>query len=542
MLTAKPRPDETLMGFVLRVAARNCYETPSYLLQLSRLGNEQFVRNCSFVFGQPSDFTLLAYLTGTETAELAALGFPPATPGNPTTEYLFFASPIGKYFIRTVHNKICPACLQESNYSRKTWDLAGVTACPTHKLLLLDQCQNCKRHITWNRKGVNICSCEFDFRDSDSPTVAESDILLAKHIYRLCGLSPFEAGSKEVANNPLTRLPLRDFLSLIFFVAGQYQNTLDTKGRNTATRQRNAEVHSLLTKAFSVFEDWPHNYFEFLAWRQQHDANDSRGAVLHSGLLKDFGSFYRGLYCQYKTAQYDFLRVAFSGYLSQRWRGGYISALNRHTAVSSDLEDKRFMTRNEARRALKISRRRLDRFIEVGRLKAVVKRQSRRRLFLVDAEDVKSLKRELEHSLSLQEVRKRLGIERQTFQRLVRHGIVEALGEADKHASKSPRFDEGVVEDLFDKIRAFILRPAFALAGDELSLTATHNRLKMSAPDLSLAGLIAAVIRGEIRPCGEIDDAGISRFLFNRGAIEAYAGRIVGGNIVRKTVDRRSGE
>jgi hypothetical protein len=63
------------------------------------------------------------------------------------------------------------------------------------------------------------------------------------------------------------------------------------------------------------------------------------------------------------------------------------------------------------------------------------------------------------------------------------------------------------------------LEPAGPLIGDELNFTEARYRIKC----LIVADFITAIFRGEISPCGETADVGLSRFVFKREAVAAYA-------------------
>ena len=54
---------------------------------------------------------------------------------------------------------VCPACLAESPHLRCQWEHSYVTACPQHKLQLIDQCDACGKHLLPDRLFIGLCSC-----------------------------------------------------------------------------------------------------------------------------------------------------------------------------------------------------------------------------------------------------------------------------------------------------------------------------------------------------------------------------------------------
>jgi hypothetical protein len=176
---------------------------------------------------------------------------------------------VPQYMVRLRYPKVCPLCLRTKQYARKIWDLSPVTACPIHRCLLLDECPACRKRISWCRRKVSCCRCEFDWREYSSPPVEGLELNVAGRIHLLCK-QPIHRTYKECSEikNPLPKLDLKHFLSAVFFIASQFKGRIDTKGKHLAPSIRNAELHSLLGKAWSVFEDWPYNYFSFLEWRR----------------------------------------------------------------------------------------------------------------------------------------------------------------------------------------------------------------------------------------------------------------------------------
>lgn len=55
--------------------------------------------------------------------------------------------------------KVCPACLQEQRWCRRTWLLPGAVACWLHQRPLIDSCSRCLRAIAWRRPSIDVCSC-----------------------------------------------------------------------------------------------------------------------------------------------------------------------------------------------------------------------------------------------------------------------------------------------------------------------------------------------------------------------------------------------
>jgi hypothetical protein len=193
--------------------------------------------------------------------------------------------------------------------------------------------------------------------------VEDLELKVAGRIYLLCK-QPTHHTYKEYSEikNPLLGLELKNFLSALFFIASQFRGRIDTMGKHLAPSIRNAELQALLCKAWSVFEDWPHNYFTFLEWRREQ-MGESRAEY---GLRKDFAEYKSALYKQLGAKSLDFMRRAFEEYLTTKWSGGYTAHLKRLNGVGR--QDGRYASRREAKELLKIGMVSVDKLISTGRL------------------------------------------------------------------------------------------------------------------------------------------------------------------------------
>src|ERR1043165_2290719 len=175
ILTSKPRHDESLMGYVLRLTELNGYHNPSIILAL--LGLERSaLQSCQFVFGKGWDLSALSQLTGVREAELVSMRYDSPSDNSVHSRYMAFGSPLYSHFIRPRNPKVCPACLRDYGYCRQIWELSPITSCLFRKCLLIDCCAHCEKNITWVRKSLSFCNCRHDWRKSDITLVGDSEL------------------------------------------------------------------------------------------------------------------------------------------------------------------------------------------------------------------------------------------------------------------------------------------------------------------------------------------------------------------------------
>lgn len=142
VLTYEPRDDESGMGYYRRLAADNA------LFKWRDLASTAGVeRNRRALLTRPDDVA-------------RNLGLEPAW-----TEFARQQENLcqgwGRLH-RVQSDAVCPACLAESPYLRQHWEHAYVTACPRHRILLVDQCDACGKHLEPERLYIGLCSCGQD--------------------------------------------------------------------------------------------------------------------------------------------------------------------------------------------------------------------------------------------------------------------------------------------------------------------------------------------------------------------------------------------
>lgn len=481
LITNKPKPDESFMGYIIRLTALNRYYTPVWILRMAGFqwglvsGNE-----CCFLFSGSTDLSLLSTLTQVDTVTLESLFYRPADPSfNTRGKQLFFGLPVSQYMIHPYQPKICPDCLKQSAYWRRVWDLVPATVCPIHKRLLLDVCPHCKSKIRLRRVAVTTCTCGFDWRTDLAYTpLEERELKLTRYIYRLCKIETCPSINDEVIGNPLSRLCLDDLLSAVFLIAGQYQGTNDVTGKTTTSSISHSEMHALLVRAFSVFENWPNNYYEFLEWKRSQ-AKYIKGRV--TGVEKEFNNLNDALNHNrhLRSCELDFMRTAFEEYLKTRWSGGYARHVKCNKPVSMRLSSGKFLTRTETARRLGISPEWIDKLISNGKLKAVIRHREKMRFVLIELASVETLESEIRQQLGINEVAQMLGLGERAINSLIDFGCLQLRRGLKIDGFRTLIFDRGDVEDFLNRLRARIPEDYLMdVSGKKIQLCRTFGRFR----------------------------------------------------------------
>lgn len=165
--------DESFMGFVLRMSNRNGISGIHWLLRL--LGREKTNHFLS------EDVPAIAFIFGADPQKLNQCFSHQERVDGELHHHMHGHRISRPYLVRPLQPQLCPFCLEESGYSRSSWDFSFVCSCPTHECLLLESCPRCLRTIRWGRPHLLSCKCGTPWNEAQAvtPRAPESAFLLA---------------------------------------------------------------------------------------------------------------------------------------------------------------------------------------------------------------------------------------------------------------------------------------------------------------------------------------------------------------------------
>lgn len=486
LITSPPKPDEGLLGYLVRLTELNSYESPSWILTLGGLRwSGDGWKWPTVLFGSGASLRRLAQVTALRLAELKAMAYPPVESQEEIIlDHLFFGSPIPRHAIRPERPKICPPCLKESAYYRRVWDLKLITCCPFHKCLLVDECPGCTKRIKWHRATVCSCPCGFTLSDIRTTPVNNEVLSLVNRLYCLFGLN-FAIEEESITNsNPLSRLNLKHTIIAILFISSR----LLIKGRITGGGMRslrNQEIHDLLLRTTSVFEGWPDSFYEFI------DLKRAQAGKPRAHYMKThFGEFYEDLFKNPRLmhTELDFFRDSFKTYLELRWDGRLVRR------VKPKLK---YITKCEATKQIGIQDKWFKRYVSEGKLILIVQPGLTMEHHYVDAESVRRLKDELSRLVRVHAVARSLGISDSIVRNLVEAGCIVPLRGPKIDGYRWLMFDEKAAGNLISMVMSH-------LTDERLLSTCAQDLNKIveqfSPMNAGLATKVRAILDGNLLP------------------------------------------
>ena len=442
LITPKPEKDEGFISYLLRLTEANGYDTPSWILSLSGIDYIELQWKFTFVFSCSEGLKKLTKLTGNTLSDLIGLLYLPAPSAKNIAcdgNYNFYGAFFNRSIIRPHCPKVCVQCLAEFSYCRRVWDCSLVTVCPIHECLLVDTCPKCKRRLKAIRNRLSVCVCGCDWSGLQPDLRPEQEITVSRRIYQLCGLLPLDHPSSD--RNRLQSLALQDFVIVLTFIAGVEEEMSWATGRpSKSIKLRNEDLHGYFTKAYQVFEHWPHNFHQFLDKKSKGDVRfNPRDGKLDTALKEEFGALFKQLYGDLRGSQFDFLREAFAQYLNNRLRAQY-EDLNGFSIVPISDADK-YISITQARRLLKLSHDSILNLVKTGEIAFAIRNQDKTLRYLLRLADVENVKMKYDQALSSRELSDQLGVDHKVISRLGQQGHLPRYSRRTVDGYHARKFD-----------------------------------------------------------------------------------------------------
>ncbi len=228
--TFAPHDDESGFGYYRRLAAANALFDWRELAVLAGVG-----RSRDALMGQPEDAA-------------RALGLEPdwarsAAEGEQRCR-------AWKGLHRRTADALCPQCLSEAAYIRREWEHAYVTACPAHRLQLVDRCDACGEWLDLHRQRIEQCACGHDLRESSRVSATPGQVwlsaLLASQGGSSAGFAPQVRGADTQA-----------LCELVATLCRYFDVTAQPIRRHAAKTKSVGESARFLAPLDALLQDWP---------------------------------------------------------------------------------------------------------------------------------------------------------------------------------------------------------------------------------------------------------------------------------------------
>ncbi len=238
------------------------------------------------------------------------------------------------YFISSRNLSVCPECLNDKPYFRSIWELVFYQACPIHKCLLIQNCPNCNKKITWEKSAITKCICGANLTYADTLSPNKYQLHLSSLILSRISNTSITIPSDVLSNtfsNKLLHLSL-DGLFKTIWLLGEVLVNNQTHTYKTNHIPKKVSLASEITKnAYQALLNWPHNFFQTLIIFQKLSVKKSNTSKIQDV----FGPVHRYFTEDMSSKEFIFLTIAYEHHIRKIW-----SSANKTIprSISSQLE------------------------------------------------------------------------------------------------------------------------------------------------------------------------------------------------------------
>jgi hypothetical protein len=431
-----PEADESMLGFLSRVAAANGYAGPIWLLRL--IGYKPSLLSSS------TDLEPLAVKLGVSVRILERMCHWPTRREGRHRLRRFGEAELPPALINTHRPRLCPYCVRTGAYRRQLWGASLIACCPKHKCLLIDRCPQCSSPFTWQKTRTAHChACNASLSETVAPAAPEGALQLTQLLAsRICNKHSSVEGDWQIVEH----LSPSDLCRLILLLGTYSLPGARGAGYRKAQCLTAQATAKLVEAAAITLASWPENmkaFFRKLCLQRPLE---------RTGLAVERGSFYEAFAKEFRGEQFAFLRTAFAEFLEEEWQGGFLSRKNSRTGA--DMDNAARIPAATAARELKRTRGTVMRLIEDGTLKGHTRPMGQRSLALVDRRSLTGLEARLDDELCAEDTARFLRISEKPLQALVTAGYITPMPWRPINRSRSVVYSRQALQAFLDGLYA----------------------------------------------------------------------------------------
>lgn len=381
---------------------------------------------------------------------------------------------------RAQSDAVCPACMAESPYMRHHWEHAYVTACPKHKIQLVDTCNACGELLSPTRLFVGLCACSHDLGCMPKLTATKSQLWLSTLI----------VGNGQPSDSlpPVTKDVNTDVLAKVVRTLCMHPDpTKPALPRGAALPKTMTEAIEFLAPLEAILVDWPMGLRSHVEQRIAAGRKDAR--TLNT-LLGDWYISLRKA-CQ-GTALEPLLQVIIDVAAE---KSECVLGLDSAKAMAQDATQ--YVRASDAARAIGISVSRMHDAIHTGECTHRTKRMGTRgQVYEIASADVERIQHKRAEWISDIAACELAGVSPAVLERMKAAGIIRSDTRWREALMKGGPVEHQSLLDLYTRVNRFAA-PLAVTEGETLAWSAfTSRRL---GEKQAIESLMKAIAKGEVK-------------------------------------------
>ncbi|EGY02502.1 hypothetical protein AZA_90701 [Nitrospirillum viridazoti Y2] len=498
-----PFHDESLIGFVTRTAAENgCSRTFDLVRAWARPNTTLF----AYLTAPDLDMAAIGDFLAMTPDEISAMAY--VRPDMDEKSVVLMGAMVSRDFVNPRRKHLCPHCCQDEPYHRRLWDFAAAVACPVHGTLLIHECPDCGKALTWRSSSwTYCCGCGFDLLKADPEPAGDMRGPLG-----LAGLFKASPGHPLIA-----ALGVDGAIRLVYML-GQAHQPQDgrLKQISTLARRRPKVFLECLNGGWDACADWPASFYRYLDdLRAQASGREGK-----YGLVKEYGSLALRIMGKTSDPKYAVIRRKFMEHVANLplpvTNSRYIGE------VYEELGMRRYLRMQEAVALFKTSPPKMKKLAESWGV-FVVLPQGRGSFSVLDAEKVENLKRHLEQFVSKEGAARILGVPWKVMERLEQLNLICKSDDPDADVIFKIAYRRADLKSLVDSIRKGLRRYAAPYPKHFVDMATFIRKLPFTAHK-GEQWVIEAIKKGHIQPVGVRGQIkGLAGLLFAEDQLDAFA-------------------
>jgi hypothetical protein len=404
---------------------------------------------------------------------------------------------------RTQSDAVCPACLAESPYLRHHWEHTYVTACPQHRILLVDQCNACGTHLSPERIYIGLCACGHDLSSLPRMPATQGQQWLSA----LIASNGRQPGSVKPALHSVDI----DVLVKVIRTLCQYAHpTRPGLPRGAALPKFVTEAVEFLSPLDALLADWPTGFRNHVEQRIAAGRKDAR--TLNTLLGKWYISLRK--LCQGTTLE-PLLQIIID--VAAR-KSDCVLGLDSAKEMAEDATG--YTRAPDAAKAIGVSVSRLHDSIVAGECEHRARRTGTRgQVFEIPCSEVERIQRQRAEWISDMDACELAGVPPAVLERMKAASVIRSDVRWREDLMKGGPVERQSIQDLYERVERWAQSAAVA---DESTLTWAELTSRRMGDRRAIEKLMQAIAEGTVKPIASGRTLGEISFL--RSDVSQYFG------------------